>query len=205
MKRFSRIPVFTMLACALVTVAFVDIDVGGVLLYRDDGVFPGFDECQFYHGWPTSFAEHLEEGVRVSLPDDCGTELRLPLPPRFLDHVNPSTWKAFSFASVKAAVLVILLHVMLIAATGVAVFRLERRQWKALQFSIADMLSLTAIAGMILGLLCLDETPFLVNEGYLNLGPLPLFDRVMVLVAIACAVGLIVSTAIGRLGGKKAA
>jgi hypothetical protein len=192
MKRFSRIPVFTVLACVLVTVAFVDIDVDGALHWNAD-MLGKFNEYQFWHGWPTSFAKHVEFGI------DAGKSS----PPRFLDHVNPSTWKAFSLTSVKAAVLVVLLHVMLIAATGVAVFRLERRQWKALQFSIADMLSLTAIVSMVLGLWYLDKTPFLVNEGYLNLGPLPLFDRVMVLVAIACAVGLIVSTVIGRLGGKK--
>ena len=57
---------------------------------------------------------------------------------------------------------------------------------------------------MVLGLVCLDRIPLAV-EWYSPLEYLLLFDRVMTLLAIACAVGLIVSTAIGRLGAKKAA
>jgi hypothetical protein len=105
--------------------------------------------------------------------------------------------------SVRAAVFDLLLHAVLIAVVGVMVFRLERRRWLPFQFSISDLLSLTATASMVLGLICLDRIPFLVHEGYLQLQSLPLLDGVMILFAIACAVALIVSTVIGRLGAKK--
>jgi hypothetical protein len=205
MKYTSRIPV---LACMLVTVAFLDMDVGGfyagtyqVGTYQNPLYYSGErSQASFCHGWPTTFAEHLEDGILVisgeTCPDVC-------LPSRFLDHCNLFMWTAFRFTNVKAAILDILLHVVLIAATGVAVFRLERRRWMPFQFSIADMLSLTAMAGMVLGLVSLDRTP-LCWDWYLPLQCFPLFDRVMTLVAIACAVGLIVSTASVRLGGRHA-
>ena len=69
MKRLSRIPVFTVLACVLVTAAFIDIDIGG---YR-----PGYYDYSpyksmyhFYHGWPTAFANHAEEAVEIVPPID---------------------------------------------------------------------------------------------------------------------------------------
>jgi hypothetical protein len=103
--------------------------------------------------------------------------------------------------SVKGAILDVLLHSLLIAATVVAILRLERRGWARAQFSIADMLSLTAATGMVLGLVCTDQIP-LASEMYLPLNTLYLFDCVVILFTIACAVWLIVSTAMERLGRK---
>jgi hypothetical protein len=196
--------VLAVLACVLVTVAFLDVDVGGFFVGTYGGPYYFSGPCQacscFHHGWPTAFAEHAEDGVIDPYHSDCEPGTSLPL--GFLEHCNPFMWTAFRFTNVKTAILGILLHVSLIAATGVAVFRLGQRRWKPLQLSIADMLSLTAIVGMILGLVCLDQAP-LFEEWYLPLRSLPLFDWLMTLFAIACAVGLIVSTVIGRLGVKK--
>jgi hypothetical protein len=104
---------------------------------------------------------------------------------------------------VKAAILDISLHLLLIATTAVVVLRLEKTRWTHLQFSISDMLSLTAATSMVLGLIYLDRVP-LAPEMYLRLETLPIFDRVMTLLAIACAVWLIVSTGSDRLGDKYA-
>jgi len=117
--------------------------------------------------------------------------------------VSPLRWRSFGVTNVRGAVLDIFLHLLLIAATAVVVLRLEKKRWTHLQFSISDVLSLTAATSMVLGLVCLDRIPLL-PEMYLRLETLPIFNQVMTLFAIACTVWLIVSTIIDRLGDRYA-
>jgi hypothetical protein len=173
-KRRLRVPVLTVLVCALVVMAFAHINVVGFCYEVDvrdqwgEGHGYGYRVCR---GWPVPFAA----------------------PPR----TN----------ILQGAVCDVFLATILLAATAVVVLRLERRGWARWQFSIADMFSLIATTSMVLGLICLDGRLSLgednvVEELYVRLRDLPLFDRVMVLFAIACAVWLIVSTAANRLGDK---
>jgi hypothetical protein len=207
-RRLLRMPVVAVLACALVAVAFLHINVVGIYCdYRWNGegitwsmIAPYYEDFYgdyFRHGWPVPSAKHkLIVNPRIQ-------------PPRFLDKLNLSKWDSFRIDSVKAVIGDVFLAIVLTAATGAAFLRLERRRWSRLQFSIADMFSLIATASMVLGLLCLDSRLSLgrepvVEEMYVRLRDLPRFDRVTVLFAIACAVWLVVSTLIGRLGSKRA-
>jgi hypothetical protein len=100
-----------------------------------------------------------------------------------------------------------LLSLLLTTATGVVILRLQKRSWTRWQFSIADMFSLITTTSMVLGLIFLDSRLSIggdpaAEDIYLRLRDLPLFDRVMVLFAIACAVWLIVSTVSARLGKR---
>jgi hypothetical protein len=203
-QRLSRTPVFAILACLLVAAAFVDIDVLGFSPNpgaEDTYVSLDGSEFGFYHGWPAAFARHVQHN-RDATPLYGEGRIQYPSP-SFLDRINPTKWEMLRLESVRAAVFDLFLHAVLIAVVGVMVFRLERRRWLPFQFSISDLLSLTATASMVLGLICLDRIPFLVHEGYLQLQSLPLLDGVMILFAIACAVALIVSTVIGRLATKQ--
>jgi hypothetical protein len=180
-KRRLRVPVLTVLVCALVAIAFLHIDVVG-FRYRiveddtenDTDTSRPFDyPCPDCRGWPVPFATPVRPDILQ------GAICDLPL------------------------------ATILIAATAVVVLRLERRDWTRWQFSIADMFSLIATTSMVLGLTCLDGNLCdgnisVVKELYTRLCDLPLFDRAMVLFAIACAVWLIVSTAANRLGDKYA-
>ena len=119
----------------------------------------------------------------------------------------PFTWTSFRTSSITSLICDVLLSLLLIVATGVVVLRLERKSWTRWQFAIADMFSLITTVSMVLGLIYFDDRLSIgednaVAEMYVRLRDLPIFDRVMVLFAIACAVWLIVSTAMERLGGK---
>jgi hypothetical protein len=101
----------------------------------------------------------------------------------------------------------VLLFSTLTAATTIVASRFERGNWVRLQFSIGDLLSLITTTSMVLGIVFLDDRLSIGNQStvegtYMRLCDLPLFDRVMVVFAIACAVWLIVSTVICRLGSK---
>jgi hypothetical protein len=226
-RRRLRVPVLTVLVCALVAIAFLHINAIGVhcipiscgnranmwwedtdtsevsraqwTRYRTIAYDP--DKDYFCHGWPTPFAEHVEtsnDGTKSPAANQ-GSLL--------LDRANPLAWISFRMNSINGAISDTLLAVLLIVATLVAVLRLERRGWSRWQFSIADMFSLIATTSMVLGLVYFDgrlsfgEDP-VVEDMYVRLCDLPLFDRAMVLLAIACAVWLIVSTAANRLGDK---
>jgi hypothetical protein len=196
-QRLLRMHVLTVPVCAIVAIAFARIDFFGHC-YSHSG------NNEYYahylrHGWPTEFAEHTMTGRWP--PGAPAFYLHIPFP--YGDQLNPLRWTHFRITNVKAAILDISLHLLLIAATAVVVLRLERRRWARLQFSIADMFSLIATTSMVLGLVCLDKVP-LVPEIYLRLQTLPPFDCAMVLLAIACAVWLIVSTAANRLGDNYA-
>ncbi len=133
----------------------------------------------FENGWPVPFGEYSLHYRKHNYLQD-----------------------SFHLTSVKAAVCDVLLAAVLVAATGVAVFRLARRVRTSLQYTVADMLALTASVAMVLGLLCLDRLPkmAIVWNIYTPLHNLTQFDRAMVLFSVGCAVALTVSTACARLG-----
>jgi hypothetical protein len=195
-ERISRLHLLTVLACLLVANAFACIDYVGNCYSH--GANQEYYKHYLRHGWPTTFAEHTVIGRWP--PGTPAFRLQIPFP--YFDQVNPLGWTDFRITNVRASVLDVSLHLLLIAATAVVVLRLERRGWARVQFSIADMLSLTAATSMVLGLVYLDRVP-LVPDIYLRLQTLPLFNRIMTLFAIACAVWLIVSTAMERLGGSR--
>ncbi len=189
----SRVPLFTVFACVLVAVAFAHINVLGV--YRSYPHFPGEGNPAFYsmvedhfqHGWPIPYATHKLVGD--------------------VEPKDTSLQPAFSIESLKGLICDAFLSLTFIAVTGVAVLRLERRRWGRLQFSIADMFSLIATTSMVLGLACLDGRLCVGDESaaegiYVRLCDLPLFDRLAVLFAVACAVWLVISTALARLGNR---
>jgi hypothetical protein len=229
-RRLSRVPVFTVLACSLVAVAFAHMNVAGRYDYFrfcgykysgyvdtspfGDGEGPWIggprerpDDYSYHyyfrHGWPTPFGEHEERWTYDADPPGNVVEAGPPL----LRRMIPSRWTAFRMDSAKAAICDVFLSLVLITATGVVALRLERRAWARWQFSIADLFSLMATTSMVLGLICLDARLSVGGESaaetvYARLRDLPLFDRVMTLFAIACAVWLIVSTVADRLGDK---
>jgi hypothetical protein len=201
-QRLLRVPLLTILACTLAAIAFAHVDGMGT---RNRSLYDGeFDRyiCQIRRGWPVPFAGHVEYCPRdpKSLPNMKETLT-------FFDRIDLSKETSFRKTSLTAAVCDVLLALILMAATGTAVWQLEKRRWNRLQFSIADMLSLGAAVSMALGLWCLDRRLSLngnsaVEDMYVRLRDIPLFDEVMVLFAVACAVWLIVSTAAARLSGK---
>jgi hypothetical protein len=232
-RRLSRAPVFSLLACLFVATAFAHVNIIGRYdhyrfcgyIYRpykyippipdddDDSWLAGPREqpddysyhYYFRHGWPTPFGEH-EERWKHATGQRWDTEEGPPLVLR----IALSNWTAFRMDSVAATVSDVLLSLILIAASGVVVLKLERRgHWRKLQFSIADMFALIATTSMVLGLIGLDARLSIGEDSaaetvYIRLRDLPLFDRVMVLFAIASAVWLIVSTVTDRLGDKSA-
>jgi hypothetical protein len=221
--RRLRVPLFTVLACLLVAIAFTHVNYMGIYVGRafygtttnlitdpeDGSQSParaddwswGYRYCQ---GWPVPFAEHeLSRKYDDSNFDDTGKNVPL------VCRVIPFMWTSLHISSITGLICDVLLSLLLVVATDVVVLRLERRTWKRLQFSIADMFSLIATVSMVLGLIYFDDRLSIgkdstVADMYVRLCDLPLFDRVMVLFAIACAVWLIVSTAMERLGGKHA-
>ena len=192
----------TVLVCTCVAIAFIHLDILGVHFsdFGEDEEIPEYTyERHYCHGWPTAFLEHIDICKYGPNHLDEG--------PPFLDRVNPIKWTSH-ITNMGAAILDGFLHLILIAATAVVVLRLERRGWARVQFSIADMLSLIATVSMVLGLICFDDRLSIGKDSavegmFLRLRDLPPFDRVMVLFAIACAVWLIVSTAMERSGGKR--
>jgi hypothetical protein len=191
-RRLLKGLVFTATICSLVAAAFVHLTVVGVTR-QNISDWDAFSTA--LHGWPAPFAEHKGEGP-------CADGARAPLP--LSDKLS-----SFHISSVTSFVCDALLYLLLIAATGTVALRLWKRGVRRWQFSIGDMFSLIATTSMVLGLVCLDDRLSLgeypvVEDMYLRLRDLPLFDRVMTLFAIACAVWLIVSTVIARLGEKSA-
>jgi hypothetical protein len=195
-RRRWGVPVLTVLVCALTAIAFLRIDVLGVYYIRsvgwnDEEAY----EARFRHGWPTPFADHGQKGEFERSP----TTLR--------DRIDTSQWTDCHMTSVTAAILDVALHLLLLAAVAVVVLRLEMRNWRRVQFSIADIFSLITTASMVLGLVYLDNrlcyaSESLVEGVFVRMRDLSLFDRVMVLFAVACAVWLVVSTVIARLGTR---
>ena len=108
----------------------------------------------------------------------------------------------FRLRSVKAAICDLFLAVVLVSATGIAVSRFERRIRTRFQFTIGDMLSLTAAVAMVLGFIKIDQLQS-VEDIYTPLHRCTPFDLTMVLFAVGFAVALIVSTVFGRLGSAK--
>ena len=233
MQRLLRMHVFTVLACVLILLAFAHVNILGLNypynccfcgyipyippIPLDDGEDGGIGEghreksddysweYHFRHGWPTAFGEHAEKWTYDSLPPPNVVEAGPPL----LRRVIRPNWTSFRTDSVMGAMCDVFLSLILITATGVVVLRLERKRWRHLQFSIADLFSLIATTSMVLGLVCLDSRLSIGEESavegmYVRMRDLPLFDRVITLFAIACAVWLIVSTAANRLGDKYA-
>jgi hypothetical protein len=196
-QRLARLHIFTVLACALVAIALVRIDWCGTCYSHPTR--DGLCEHHLCHGWPTPFADHsVTHPWQLGTPN-TGSRLTSSIP--FLAMVDPQLWDDFRMNSVTGAIFDVSLHLFLIAATAAVILRLERRGWARGQFSIADMLSLTAAAGMVLGLICPVRIP-LAAETYLPLDTLRLFDAVMVLFAVACAVWLVVSMLLTGLGKR---
>lgn len=194
-----REPKLTVLVCWLVLIAFAHMTFVGINRQKDIHMYWGSPSVKL-HGWPVPFAQRSVG----SMPFEESETVLVPSP----NAENSSGLSSFRITNVTAAVRDVFLSLILVAATGVVVRRLETRNWARLQFSIGDILSLTAMTGMVLGLIYLDDRFSLgghcIVEGlYVRLRDLPLFDRVMVLIAIACAVWLVVSTVIERLGGKR--
>ncbi len=214
---------FTVLACSLVAIAFAHMNVMGVyegcpIFYgttsnlitdpEDGSQYPARADdwswiYRFHHGWPVPFAKH--ELSRKYDDSNMTFEGRKDVP--LAGRAIPFTWTSFRTSSITSLICDVLLSLLLIVATGVVVLRLERKSWTRWQFAIADMFSLITTVSMVLGLIYFDDRLSIgednaVAEMYVRLRDLPIFDRVMVLFAIACAVWLIVSTAMERLGGK---
>jgi hypothetical protein len=192
---------FTVLFSALALVAALHIGAVGAPSRSSNYHF--YHHPIFLHGWPTPFAEHAIGGDYYD--GDKGIWHRQG----FLDQIDPRNWWSLQTTSAGAAVCDAILALALVAATAAAVRGFEKRRWSPFQFSIGDMLSLTATAAMVLGLIYLDEhlsvgEESVVGDMYVRLCDLPIFDRVMALFAIACAVWLIVSTVINRLGDTRA-
>ena len=195
-RRFSTAPAITAMVCALLITALIRVNIiGGDWAYKPIEIHATI-VC---HGWPTPFAEH--EMAWTPIPGEDTGET----PPQPLDYWNPLKWASFRMLTVTGAVCDSFLSLILIAATAVVVLRLEKRDWTRWQFSIADILSLIATTSMVLGVVGLDGRLSVVGDMYVQLRDLPTFDGVMTLVAIACAVWLIVSTVFDRLGHSRAA
>jgi hypothetical protein len=196
MKRPFRVPVFTLAACLPVLITFARLDVAGEYL----GYWAHMPYV-FQHGWPTPFAEHaakwnFDDAFGTSVLDLTWSEWFFPL-----ERWNPHNWTSFRMVSIKAAIFDALLQAALVTATGIVAWRLERRLRTRLYLSVADILSLAAAALVTVGLTELGQLPFISNqrEWYLPLTGLPAIDQATISLAIACAVALAVSTAIGYL------
>jgi hypothetical protein len=175
------------LAMVLSGIAFAHISVRGAILVEgkryEDGELPGFyDESPYKlrNGWPVPFGEHT------------------------VSYASYRFWHSwpvgdFRLRSVTAAICDLFLAVVLITATGIAASRFARRLSGRFQFTIADMLALTAAVGMVLGFIGIDQLRY-VEDIYTPLHRCTPFDLTMVLLGVGCAVALIVSTVCARLG-----
>ncbi len=220
-RGFQRALLVTLLACLLVAIAFAHMNIIGLygyyrfcgyISYDDEGGNPEGrpDDYSYHyyfrHGWPTPFGEHEELWKYDVNPPYNVVKAGPPL----LRQIIPSRWTSFRLDSWRGAVCDVFLSLVLVAATGTVVLRLERgRRWKKLQFSLGDMFCLITTTGMVLGLIYLDDRLTLDGVAvvddlgtYGRLQDLPLFDRVAILVAVGCAVWLIVSTAMSRLSSR---
>ena len=227
LKRHVSRTVLAALACALVAVGFVRVDVLGTNRAPDwsrcgDGdsydapgwlgagkgakTLPGvccYRRCFLRCGWPVPFGER--EAVKA-YPADRET-YEGGESPEIIGKVLSLSRGPYWQASLGWLAADALLSVLLIAATGVVVWRAARKRWRRLQFSIADMLSLLATVSMVLGLICFDDRLSIGEESaaegtFVRLRDLPLFDRAAILIAIGCAVWLVVSTVAARLGRR---
>jgi hypothetical protein len=190
-----RVPFLVVFVCMLVTLAFIDIDAVGVDWEQSPPYAQG--QVTFLHGWPVPFGEHK---VRCTWRRGDGDEWECR--PPFLNRVNPFMWTPFRMFNVTTAVFDGIAQLLLVGATGVAVLRLQRRRWTRFQFSIAEMFSLTAATSFVLGLIGLGTVAR--DKGIcLPLQAFSYFDQAIVLFAVACAVWLIVLSALNRLGRAK--
>ncbi|MFZ1935873.1 MAG: hypothetical protein WCB27_08685 [Thermoguttaceae bacterium] len=193
---YTRARLLTVFVCTLVVLSFMHMAIVGATTrsntYQDL-------KHTILHGWPAPFAEH-RSGWNFFADGAVN-------PPSFSERVDPTKWTSFHISSVTNLICDGLLSLLLTTATGVVILRLQKRSWTRWQFSIADMFSLITTTSMVLGLIFLDSRLSIggdpaAEDIYLRLRDLPLFDRVMVLFAIACAVWLIVSTVSARLGKR---
>jgi hypothetical protein len=192
-----RIPVFTVVVCVCLLVTLARVSIGG--FYCQDRFGDGYIEVDFEQGWPILFAKH---GMRLrTVPSSAYAGDYDIVPPPFLGRFNPCQWTSFHVTNVTGAAIDVALQVLLLAATAAVAWRFESRFWGHFQFSIRGMLSLTAAVGTVLGLVSLDRSPLVQKwDGwYLPLREMRLFDHDMLLLATGCAVGLVVSTILGRL------
>jgi hypothetical protein len=199
-QRLARLHLLTVLVCVPVVLAFAGIDHCG-RCYSHGVDNRGMCSHSLRHGWPAPFAEHTVtcpwELTKATAGKASGLSSRIP----FRDAVDLRCWNDFRIGSVTGMILDVLLQLLLVAAMAVAALRLEKRNWRQWQFSLADMFSLTAAVSMVLGLIYLDRAPLAPNM-YLPVQAFPLLDRVAILAAVGCAVWLIVSTAANGLGDK---
>jgi hypothetical protein len=186
-SRRARLPVITAIVCAIAAAAFFHVNLHGTYRFGSGGA-DGVDYYDnFSYGWPVAFAE--------------GTKDHSFSGPRHDPFISSSA----HMTSTKAAAADFFLASVLCFATGVIVLRLERRIGLRFQFTVADLLSLTAGTAAVLGLVRSESTCKSLSYDrhlypYSMIREHPWFDQAMVYLAMACAVALTVSTAMNRLG-----
>jgi hypothetical protein len=195
----KRASVVAGIACVLVAAALAHANLRGRpndnagmdMLPRGDA---WYYHQGFLHGWPVVLAEHTE---RIVNHDTGRTDL--------LD------WTSSRMKDWRNCISDAILSVMFCWGTGVVVYRLARRPWTRLQFSVGDLLCLTAVTAAVLGLVRFELTwaeplrsrdPYLVSP-YSPIGEFPWYDRGAMYLSLACLVGLVVSTVVRRLGIHK--
>jgi hypothetical protein len=179
---WMRIPVITVLLCCFVVAAFAHMNLRGHFVLDD-----GDTDAQngwFFHGWPHVFAER--QAIRIT---------------NYTYQSNLYSWSSFRRINIKAATLDILLSLILCLATGVVIFRLERKLKSRFQFSIADILSFTVATAVILGLVRFEhswiyDSPL---HPYILIREFPYFVQAMLYLSLACTIALICSTIMDRL------
>jgi hypothetical protein len=174
MRGRLRVAMLTTVITALVLAALVDATIRGP---RDGGAGGGYGSDDLVgHGWPVVFAVHTLMAARP--------------------------WQTVRLISPYVAVCDIALALLLCLSTGVVVFRFAFRLGGRLQWSIADILSLTVGAAAACGLVRFEQACDFRLSLLWPYGPTrlyPWFDQAAIYVAIGCTLALVLSTGMARL------